>query len=116
MWAGTGRRGDTCPGFISDGSGRVTWTNDAYRKMARDNIPEEDGSPENMSGDSFQVIVRLVMKDRPMLTYPAFTCRVKLQFTCQDRERSSVTVPCDAWRMDNGGFAWRLDVKAALCL
>ena len=107
---------DTCPGFISDCSGRVTLTNDAYRKMARDNIREEKGSPENMSGDSFQVIVRLVMRDRPMITYPAFTCRVKLQFTCQDRERSSVTVPCDAWRMDNGGFAWRLDVKAALCL
>ncbi|KAJ0240305.1 hypothetical protein HA466_0224480 [Hirschfeldia incana] len=108
---------DTCPGFISDGSGRVTWTNDAYRKMARDNIPVEEGAPENMSGDSFHVIVRLVMRERPInSTYPAFTCRVKLQFTCQYRERSSVTVPCDAWRMDNGGFAWRLDVKAALCL
>ncbi|KFK34159.1 hypothetical protein AALP_AA5G108100 [Arabis alpina] len=104
---------DTCPCFISDGSGRVTWTNDAYRKMARDNLPVE-GVPE--SGDSFHVIVRLVMKERPMLTYPAFTCRVKLQYTCQDRERGSVTVPCDVWRMDCGGFAWRLDVKAALCL
>ncbi|CAN8251791.1 unnamed protein product [Cochlearia groenlandica] len=61
---------DTCPGFISDGVGRVTWTNEA----------------------------------------------VKLQYTCQDRERGSVTVPCDVWRMDGGGFAWRLDVKAALCL
>ncbi|KAJ0241711.1 hypothetical protein HA466_0211000 [Hirschfeldia incana] len=107
---------DTCPGFISDGSGRVTWTNEAYRKMARDNIRVEEGAPKNMSGDSFNVIVRLVMRDRPMLTYTAFTCRVKLQFTCQDRERCSVTVPCDVWRMDAGGFAWRLDVKAALCL
>ncbi|KAF3506912.1 hypothetical protein F2Q69_00005542 [Brassica cretica] len=83
---------DTCPGFISDGS----------------------GAPENKSGDSFHVIVRLVMRERPMLT--AFTCRVTLQFTCQDRERCSVTVPCDVWRMDDGGFAWKLDVKAALCL
>ncbi|VVB04726.1 unnamed protein product [Arabis nemorensis] len=108
---------DTCPGFISDGSGRVTWTNNAYRKMARDNIPVEEGVPEKTtSGDSFHVIVRLVMRERPMLTYPAFTCRVKLQYTCQDRERGSVTVPCDVWRMDGGGFAWRLDVKAALCL
>ncbi|KAJ4896876.1 Uncharacterized protein Rs2_23670 [Raphanus sativus] len=104
---------DTCPGFVSDGSGRVTWTNEAYRKMAMDNV---QGAPENKSGDSFQVIVRLVMRERPMLTYTAFTCRVKLQFTCQDRERCSVTVPCDVWRMDAGGFAWRLDVKAALCL
>ncbi|CAH8295285.1 unnamed protein product [Eruca vesicaria subsp. sativa] len=103
---------DTCPGFLSDGSGRVTWTNDAYRKMARDNIPVEEGAPE----DSFDVIVRLVMRERPMLTYTAFTCRVKIQFTCRDRERSSVTVPCDVWRMESGGFAWRLDVKAALCL
>ncbi|KAG2311454.1 hypothetical protein Bca4012_025939 [Brassica carinata] len=100
---------DTCPGFISDGSGRVTWTNDAYRKMARDNIPVEEGAPENMSGDSFHVIVRLVMRERPMLTYPAFTCRVKLRFTCQYRVRGSVTVPCNAWRMDNGGF--RLEAR-----
>lgn len=108
---------DTCPGFISDGSGRVTWTNDAYRKMARDNIPVEEGVPEmTTSTDSFHVIVSLVMRERPMLTYPAFTCRVKLQYTCQDRERGSVTVPCDVRRMDGGGFAWRLDVKAALCL
>lgn len=108
---------DTCPGFISDGSGRVTWTNDAYRKMARDNIPVEDCAPETtFNGDSFHVIVRLVMRERPMLTSPGFTCRVKLQYTCQNRERGSVTVPCDVWRMDGGGFAWRLDVKAALCL
>ncbi|ESQ45700.1 hypothetical protein EUTSA_v10010594mg [Eutrema salsugineum] len=102
---------DTCPGFISDGSGRVTWTNDAYRKMARDNIHVEEGAPEDTS-----MIVRLVMRESPMRTYPAFTCRVKLQYTCQDRERCVVAVPCDVWRMDAGGFAWRLDVKAALCL
>lgn len=108
---------DTCPCFISDGLGKVAWTNDAYRKMARDNIPVEEGAPEDTNGDGFQVVVRLVMRERPMLTYPAFTCRVKLQYACQDREmRGSVTVPCDVWRMDCGGFAWRLDVKAALCL
>ncbi|CAH8325587.1 unnamed protein product [Eruca vesicaria subsp. sativa] len=99
---------DTCPGFISDGVGRVTWTNEAYKKMAKEDI--------NMSYDNFHVIVRLVMKERPMLTYSAFTCRVRLQYTCQDRERGSVTVPCDVWRLDGGGFAWKLDVKAALCL
>jgi len=109
---------DTCPGFISDGVGRVTWTNEAYKKMAREdiNIPMEEGVPEDISYDNFHVNVRLVMKERPMLTYPAFTCRVRLQYTCQDRERGSVTVPCDVWRMDGGGSAWRLDVKAALCL
>ncbi|CAN6850970.1 unnamed protein product [Brassica oleracea] len=108
---------DACPGFISDGVGRVTWTNEAYRKMAKEdiNVPVENGAPE-ISYDNFHVIVRLVMKERPMLTYPAFTCRVRLQYTCQDRERGSVTVPCDVWRMDGGGFAWKLDVKTALCL
>ncbi|CAN6859526.1 unnamed protein product [Brassica oleracea] len=97
---------DTCPGFISDGVGRVTWTNEAYRKMAKEdiNIPVEDDAPE-ISYDNFHVIVRLVMKERPMLTYPAFTCRVRLQYTCQDRERGSVTVPCDVWRMDGGDSA-----------
>ncbi|CAF2145132.1 unnamed protein product [Brassica napus] len=105
---------EACPGFISDGVGRVTWTNKAYRKMAKEdiNIPVEDGAP-GMSYDNFHVIVRLVMKERPMLTYPAFTCSVRLQYTCQDRERGSVTVPCDVWRMDDGGFAWKLDVKTA---
>ncbi|KAJ0231304.1 hypothetical protein HA466_0299700 [Hirschfeldia incana] len=100
---------DPCPGFISDGVGRVTWTNEAYRKMAKEGAP-------GMSYDHFHVNVRLVMKERPMLTYSAFTCRVRLQYTCRDCERGSVTVPCDVWRMDGGGFAWKLDVKAALCL
>ncbi|KAL0863965.1 hypothetical protein Bca101_043083 [Brassica carinata] len=95
---------------------RVTWTNEAYRKMARDNVRVEEGAPDNKSRDSFHVIVRLVMRERPMLTYTAFACRVKLQFTCQDRERCSLTVPCDVWTMDAGGFAWRLDIKAALSL
>ncbi|CAN6822387.1 unnamed protein product, partial [Brassica oleracea] len=86
---------DTCPGFISDGSGRVTWTNEAYRKMARDNIRVKEGAPENKSGDSFHVIVRLVMRERPMLTYTAFTCRVTLQFT-----PSRCLATCGEWTME----------------
>lgn len=95
---------DTCPGFISDGMGKVTWTNEAYRKM--------------VNGEEAGVMVWLVMKERPLITYPAFTCRVKVQYTCGGKERSSVvtTLPCDVWRMEGRGFAWRLDVKAALCL
>ncbi|XP_021908839.1 uncharacterized protein LOC110822924 [Carica papaya] len=91
---------DTCPGFISDGMGRVTWTNGAYREMV---------------GQCGGMMVWLVMKERAMLTYPAFTCRVRLQYAC-GRERNSLILPCDVWRMEGGGFAWRLDVKAALCL
>ncbi|MBA0707761.1 hypothetical protein Golax_019779 [Gossypium laxum] len=91
---------DTCPGFISDGLGRVTWTNGAYKEM--------------VGGET---MVWLVTKERmPMTTtYPAFTCKVRVQYTC-GKERSSLTLPCDVWRMDGGGFAWRLDINAALCL
>ena len=90
---------DTCPGIISDGLGRVTWTNGAYKEMV-----------------GGEMMVWLVMKERlPMITYPAFSCRVRVQYT-YGKERSSLTLPCDVWRMDGGGFAWRLDINAALCL
>jgi len=89
---------DTCPGFISDSYGRVTWTNGAYREMMGD------------------AVVALVMKINGVILYPSFTCRVRVvQFTC-GKERNLFTLPCDVWRMDCGGFAWRLDVKAALSL
>ncbi|OAY30725.1 uncharacterized protein LOC110630753 [Manihot esculenta] len=104
---------DTCPGMISDGFGRVTWTNEAYRKMV--------GGGEGGRGE---VVVWLVMKDKAPVTAAlgskrAFTCRVRVQNhkACGNgKERSSITVPCDVWRMEGGGFAWRLDVKAALSL
>ncbi|KAI5664926.1 hypothetical protein M9H77_24249 [Catharanthus roseus] len=91
---------DTCPGFISDGLNRVQWTNKAYRDMMGD------------GGGG----VWLVMKEgvRLPLTSRAFTCSVRL-VTC-GKEKSSMTLPCDVWRMECGGFAWRLDIKAALSL
>ncbi|XP_044476775.1 uncharacterized protein LOC123204243 [Mangifera indica] len=95
---------DTSPGLMSDQFGRVTWTNEAYKNL----VGQKEGE---------EMVVCLVMKV-PMtvtLTYPAFTCRVRLQYTFR-KEKSSLTLPCDVWRMDAGGFAWRLDVKAALCL
>ncbi|KDP30956.1 hypothetical protein JCGZ_11332 [Jatropha curcas] len=48
---------DTCPGFISDDFGRVTRTNDAYRKMVGQG---EDGRGE--------VVVWIVMKDKLPVT------------------------------------------------
>ncbi|XVF49678.1 hypothetical protein PTKIN_Ptkin04bG0032100 [Pterospermum kingtungense] len=92
---------DTCPGFISDGFGRVKWINGAYKEM--------------VGGD--QMMVWLVVKEKlpMMITSPAFTCRVRVQYTC-GKERSSLTLPCDVWRMDGGGFAWRLDTNTALSL
>lgn len=96
---------DTCPGFISDGLNRVGWTNGAYREMV-----DHDGGVGGVP-----VMVWLVMKERVPITYPAFTCKVRLQYMC-GKEATSITVPCDVWKMDGGDFAWRLDVKAALSL
>uniref|UniRef100_A0A1J3HL37 DUF7950 domain-containing protein n=2 Tax=Noccaea caerulescens TaxID=107243 RepID=A0A1J3HL37_NOCCA len=102
---------DTCPGFISDGSGRVIWTNGSYRELV---IGKEE---ENKCCSSKKMSVWLVMKEKPLLTQRTFTCRMRLQYTCRDnKEVSSITSPCDVWRMNDGCFAWRLDVNAALCL
>ncbi|XP_010442519.1 PREDICTED: uncharacterized protein LOC104725549 [Camelina sativa] len=100
---------DTCPGFISDGSGRVIWTNGSYKDLVVGKDQEEKQCGSKMS-------VWLVMKEKPSVTYRTFTCRMRLQYTCRDKEVSSITSFCDVWRMSDGGFAWRLDVDAALCL
>lgn len=92
---------DTCPGFVSDGYNSVTWTNKAYREM--------------VGGETR---VWLVMKDLVLLPLmsEAFTCRVRV-VTCKNGGWTcAMIVPCDVWRMKNGGFAWRLDIKAALSL
>ncbi|KAK8690823.1 hypothetical protein V6N13_074349 [Hibiscus sabdariffa] len=88
---------DTCPGFISDAMGRVMWTNGAYKEM--------------VGGET---MVWLAVKEGLplMIRYPAFACRVRVQYA----GGSSLTLPCDVWVMEGGGFAWRLDTNAALCL
>lgn len=98
---------DTCPGFVSDDYNSVRWTNKAYRQMVGEG---------RECGDT---VVWLVMKDLVLLPLmsEAFTCRVRVVTCRKDRGPScAMTVPCDVWRMNNGGFAWRLDIKAALCL
>ncbi|KAF8390598.1 hypothetical protein HHK36_025125 [Tetracentron sinense] len=102
--------GDTCPGFISDGLNRVQWTNEAYGKMVCQGEGEGEGE-----GETRAEMVGLVVKERLPVTYPAFACRLRLQYS-RRKAKNSLTVPCDIWRMDGGGFAWRLDVKAALSL
>lgn len=101
---------DTCPGFISDGYWKVRWVNDAYKKMVVDEKEEE--SPE--------IVVWLKVKDNGVwcccYSYPAFTCSVRLQYTWRNEKCYTKMVPCDVWRLDCGGFAWKLDVKAALSL
>ncbi|KDP46327.1 hypothetical protein JCGZ_10167 [Jatropha curcas] len=104
---------DTCPGFISDGSNRVQWVNEAYKKMVT------VGSEYNSRGQSSspEITVRLAIKEKvlPYLHCNAFTCWVRLQYAWQ-KENYSQMVPCDVWKTECGGFAWRLDVKAALSL
>lgn len=101
--------GDTCPGLISDGLNRVEWVNEAYKRMV------SQTPMSNRNGRWPECWVWLVAKEKLPYMYPAFTCRIRLQYTA-GKEKHSQTVPCDAWRMDCGGFAWRLDVKAALSL
>ncbi|XP_044478588.1 uncharacterized protein LOC123205637 [Mangifera indica] len=97
---------DTCPGFISDGLNRVQWVNGAYRRMVM-------GYKE---GDESQIMVGLIMKEQfPVCVYSSFTTMVRVQYTWK-KEKYSKMVPCDVYRMDCGGFAWRLDVEAALSL
>ncbi|KAG6720188.1 hypothetical protein I3842_03G046600 [Carya illinoinensis] len=97
---------DTCPGFVSDDSNRVFWVNGAFKKMMS---RRNDGlSPEIIT-------VWLVAKEKLPYLYTAFTCQVKLQYT-RGKDSFTQILPCDAWKMDGGGFAWRLDVEAALSL
>ncbi|KAB2614068.1 hypothetical protein D8674_036384 [Pyrus ussuriensis x Pyrus communis] len=97
--------GDTCPGFISDGQNRVQWLNGAFKRMV---------SQQKRAGE---IAVWLVVKEKlPYADASALiACQVKLQYTV-GKDKCSRTVPCDLWRMDDGGFAWRLDVNAALTL
>ncbi|EHA8586278.1 hypothetical protein COCNU_scaffold000154G000110 [Cocos nucifera] len=109
---------ETCPGFISDVCDRVTWTNDAYRRMVV-GPAAEDGKVEGTEEEEEEEDVRVALATRGMVpgaTCRAFTCRVRVRYASRRRGRGSLAAPCDVWRMDDGGYAWRLDVKAALSL
>ncbi|EOA24527.1 hypothetical protein CARUB_v10017781mg [Capsella rubella] len=99
---------DTCPAFVSDGSNRVVWVNEAYRR----NVSGEDSS------SSLDVAVLLEAEEASAAmycNYRAFTCRVRMQYTWKGTKYTK-TVPCEVWKMEFGGFAWRLDTTAALTL
>ncbi|KAG6410597.1 hypothetical protein SASPL_128659 [Salvia splendens] len=89
--------GDACPGFVTDGLRRVRWTNPAYRRMAA-------GEGEVVVEEGVALPARCA----------GFTCKVRV--VTGGNEKASKTVPCDVWRMECGGFAWRLDTAAALSL
>ncbi|GMJ04334.1 DIG-like 4 [Hibiscus trionum] len=95
---------DTRPCFVSDSGNHVLWVNEAYKKMVG-----VDGADETTVG--------LVVKQGFEFPRGAFSCRVGLQYgDGEGKKTPSKVVPCDAWEMSSGGFAWRLDVKAALSL
>ncbi|XP_022773658.1 uncharacterized protein LOC111315904 [Durio zibethinus] len=97
---------DTCPGFVSDTLNRVFWVNQAFKNMV------------GVDAEGVETAIGLVVKDGFMFPHGAFSCRVGLQYgDGKDKSRKhSTMVPCDVWKMSCGGFAWRLDVKAALSL
>ncbi|CAM8974940.1 unnamed protein product [Rhodiola kirilowii] len=96
---------DTCPGLISDRLSRVTWSNAAFSELV------------GGDGDYYRGCSRawVAMKESVANCARAFSCRVRVEVE-NNNARKRMTVPCDVWRMDCGGFAWRLDVKAALSL
>ncbi|CAN0924642.1 hypothetical protein LINGRAHAP2_LOCUS34298 [Linum grandiflorum] len=106
---------DTCPVFVSDGEGKVVWVNEAYREMV-------EGGGDRVS----KVTVRLVVAEklRPYLEsyLVPFSCWVGLRFRVNSNSNNKewkwwyMRVPCDVWKMEEHGFAWRLDLKVALKL
>ncbi|GMJ04335.1 DIG-like 4 [Hibiscus trionum] len=107
---------DTCPGFISDGLHMVQWVNGAYKRLLMVVVGEaNDGEPPSPPPE---IKVWLVLKQELPRFCTAFSCKVRLQYMWQ-KEKVSRMLPCDVWKMDGGGgggFAWRLDVEAALSL
>ncbi|MFS7940145.1 hypothetical protein Hanom_Chr05g00460221 [Helianthus anomalus] len=97
---------DTCPSFITNSRDTVVWTNKAYR--------EKITGSDNYSDEMVMVVVKKFNRVTLPVCHPAFTCTVKVTWGA-DRA-TAVTAPCDVWRLCNGGYAWRLDVKAALSL
>lgn len=106
---------DTCPGFVSDGSNNVQWINGAFKRMVND---REGNCKDQLEERSPEITVSLEVKVG-LLAYfslcSAFTCWVRLRDAWK-KNRCLQMVPCDVWRMDFGGFAWRLDIEAALSL
>ncbi|KAH6781792.1 hypothetical protein C2S51_007085 [Perilla frutescens var. frutescens] len=101
---------DTCPGFVSDCTNNVIWANQAYKKM----VAEDESAPATAAEKAF--LVPLVVKEQLPHLCPSFACRVRVtQQKGQGRKWNKI-VPCDVWRMEFGGFPWKLDVNTALSL
>ncbi|KAJ0771792.1 hypothetical protein HanPI659440_Chr07g0273111 [Helianthus annuus] len=106
---------DSCPGFISSGYGHgqdevVQWVNPAYRSML-----DLDSDGETPLTEVAVWLKAKVEKSTVEKYLPAFSCRVRIEYR-SEKKKTRMTVPCDVFLMDSGGFAWRLDVKFALSL
>lgn len=101
---------DESPGFVSDGWDRVMWTNEAYRRMVMGREEAEEQAEDVKVGLVTGGLVPAAAACR------AFTCRVRVRPGKERTSSSPLAAPCDVWRLDSGGCAWRLDVKAALSL
>ncbi|XP_076907060.1 uncharacterized protein LOC143563400 [Bidens hawaiensis] len=98
---------DTCPSFITNARDTVVWTNKAYRVMTAGKGADETTT----------VVVKKFNRVTMPESLPAFTCKVRVTWgTERAMSPLTVTAPCDVWRMRCGGYAWRLDVTAALSL
>nr|CAD1819999.1 unnamed protein product [Ananas comosus var. bracteatus] len=118
---------EEAPVFVSDRWERVTWTNEAYRRMvvgpaksagADNDDAGDDDAADDDGEEEEEVRVGLVTKGHvpEWGTCGAFTCRVRVRYACRRKGRGSLAAPCDVWRSDGGCYTWRLDVKAALSL
>ncbi|GKC44562.1 hypothetical protein Tco_1062284 [Tanacetum coccineum] len=94
---------DTCPSFVTNNRDVVVWTNKAYREMT-----------SGIIGADVTVVNKCNRVTMPVYC-SGFTCKMKVTWGSKSAPLH-VTAPCDVWQLWSGGYAWRLDVKAALCL
>jgi hypothetical protein len=102
---------DEAPAFVSDRWGRVAWMNLAFSRAV-------SGGWSSDAATASDAGVVLAAKDGAAVpawgTCAGFTCRVRLTHACP--RRGSLVAPCDVWRLDAGGYIWRLDLQATLTL
>ncbi|XP_027152713.1 uncharacterized protein LOC113755608 [Coffea eugenioides] len=102
---------DPCPGFVSDFSGKVQWVNEAFKKLV---ISDQEHKKHHHQAT--ELGVELVVKQEYLPYWdPSFACTVRFEYVW-DGHKCSRVIPCDVWRMDFGGFAWKLDINASLSL
>lgn len=117
---------DNWPALISDSNNRVRWANSAYKQMVGQPecswLESPAGSAHSHSPKVMRIngeVVLIFQRFQLPQSAPAFSCRVKIQWT-NGGEKSSMTVPCDVIRSDGDlkdcFYAWKFDVQAALCL